>query len=95
VEYSDKFPWPKGADALGAGDRWTGIDPMRHQYRGISLERVSGGAPGGCPVKLAGVATGGRPQPRTAQCGCVAQAVAGRRKPDHHGIGRRLDTGDG
>lgn len=50
VEYSDKFPWPIGADALGAGDRWTGIDPMRHQYRGISLERVNGGAPGDAPA---------------------------------------------
>ena len=41
VTYSDRQPWPIGADALGVGERWSGIDPFEHQYRGRSLERVS------------------------------------------------------
>jgi hypothetical protein len=41
VEYADRFPWPIGADALGVGERWSGIEPLGHQYRGRSLERVS------------------------------------------------------
>lgn len=46
VTYSDQFPWPIGADALGANDDWLGMLPTPltsapHQYRGRSLERVS------------------------------------------------------
>ena len=46
VTYDDEFPWPIGADALGAGDDWLGLLPTPistapHQYRGRSLERVS------------------------------------------------------
>ncbi len=41
VTYSDRQPWPISADALGVGQRWSGIDPLEHQYRGRSLERVS------------------------------------------------------
>ncbi len=44
VEYSDSFPWPIGADALGAGESWLpdSLLPLdSHRYAGISLERVS------------------------------------------------------
>jgi hypothetical protein len=44
VKYKDSFPWPIGADALGAGESWlpAEIRPLaQHQYMGRSLERVS------------------------------------------------------
>ncbi len=44
VTYDDDFPWPTGADALGAGDDFlpAALLPLEnHKYRGISLERVS------------------------------------------------------
>jgi hypothetical protein len=48
VSYDDDFPWPSGADALGADDDFlpASLLPLtNHQYRGISLERVSIDAP--------------------------------------------------
>ena len=50
VRYSALFPWPIGADSIGAGPKWTGIDPMTYQYRGMSLERVSFSLPGSDPA---------------------------------------------
>jgi len=41
VTYSAAFPWAISADALGAGDDWTGLNSYDFQYRGRSLERVS------------------------------------------------------
>lgn len=44
VIYRDEFPWPIGADALGAGADYLpeGLLPIeKHQYMGISLERAS------------------------------------------------------
>ena len=41
VSYSSAFPWAVAANALGAGDEWTGLNPADYQYRGRSLERVS------------------------------------------------------
>ncbi len=44
LTYNDTFPWPLGADALGAGEDWLPPEerPMeKHRYRGRSLERVS------------------------------------------------------
>ena len=46
LTYNDGFPWPIGADALGADDEWLGLLPTpitkaMYQYRGRSLERVS------------------------------------------------------
>ncbi len=43
VKYDDDAPWPIAADALGAGEAWLGPDRLplaRHQYMGISLERI-------------------------------------------------------
>src|SRR5262245_26603415 len=43
VAYDDDFPWPIGADALGAGEDWLPDDqkPLaRHQFMGRSLERL-------------------------------------------------------
>jgi hypothetical protein len=46
LTYDDEFPWPIGADALGADDEWLGLLPTPissapHKHRGRSLERVS------------------------------------------------------
>lgn len=41
VSYSAGFPWAISADALGADEEWTGLNPVSFQYRGRSLERVS------------------------------------------------------
>ena len=49
VNYSAQFPWPIGADSIGAGPKWTGIDPMNFQYRGSSLERINFSLPGDNP----------------------------------------------
>ena len=50
VRYSALFPWPIGADSIGAGPKWTGIDPMEYQYRGSSLERINFSLPGNDPA---------------------------------------------
>jgi hypothetical protein len=50
TSYDDEEPWPVGADALGAGDRWLRpelLPESAHQYRGHSLERVSFDWPAG------------------------------------------------
>ncbi len=44
VKFDDKFPWPIGADALGASDRWLRADSVpatKHRFMGRSLERYS------------------------------------------------------
>ncbi len=66
VRYSAQFPWPVGADSIGAGPKWTGIDPIQYQHRGMSLERVNFSLPGGDPANwvaspLEKNATPGRP----------------------------------
>ena len=66
VRYSAQFPWPIGPDSIGAGPKWTGIDPMKHQYRGMSLERINFSLPGSDPANwvaspLEKNATPGRP----------------------------------
>ncbi|MBT6661144.1 MAG: hypothetical protein HOB00_12755 [Verrucomicrobia bacterium] len=66
VRYSSLFPWPIGADSIGAGPKWTGIDPMQYQYRGMSLERINFSLPGSDPANwvaspLEKNATPGRP----------------------------------
>lgn len=50
VSYSPAFPWAISADALGAGDDWTGLNSYNYQYRGRSLERVSFGHPANDPA---------------------------------------------
>ena len=66
VRYSAQFPWPIGADSIGAGPKWTGIDPMDYQFRGSSLERINFSLPGDDPANwvaspLEKNATPGRP----------------------------------
>jgi len=68
LDYDDDAPWPAGADALGAQEEWLAPEllPLEtHQYRGISLERVSYSVPSGelanwAPSPLDG-ATPGKP----------------------------------
>lgn len=48
LTYSASFPWPLGADGLGAGIRWIEPPPPPledHRFRGRSLQRVSVAAP--------------------------------------------------
>ena len=68
VSYSSDFPWPIGANALGADEEWTGAKAVDHQYRGRSLERVSFASPGDDPANwlaspLPGEPSPGRPNP--------------------------------
>ncbi len=44
VGYTDDFPWPIGADALGAGEDWLRPEwrpVLAHQFMGRSLERIN------------------------------------------------------
>jgi hypothetical protein len=41
VSYSDSFPWPSSADALGANNDFLGFAVTPYQYKGRSLQRVS------------------------------------------------------
>ena len=50
VRFSAQFPWPIAADSIGAGPKWTGIDPMDYQHRGSSLERINFSLPGDDPA---------------------------------------------
>ncbi|HXJ60938.1 MAG TPA: lamin tail domain-containing protein [Verrucomicrobiae bacterium] len=63
VSYSEQFPWPASADALGASQRWTGIDPLTAQYRGRSLERVSASHPAQDPANWVASPWPGEPSP--------------------------------
>lgn len=41
VAYESGFPWAIGADALGANDNFTGLNPLPYNYKGRSLQRIS------------------------------------------------------
>ncbi len=44
LTYDDRFPWPVGADALGAGGAWLGMSDAQyatHKFKGRSLERYA------------------------------------------------------
>ncbi len=66
VSYSAQFPWAISADAFGAGEDWTGIDPLAHQYRGRSLERVSFTDSGNDPANWLASPMPGEPSPGRA-----------------------------
>ena len=63
VSYSAEFPWAIGADALGAGDDWTGLVSASYQYRGRSLERVSFTWPANDPANWTASPIPGNPSP--------------------------------
>lgn len=63
VSYSSSFPWAISADALGADEEWTGLNPRNYQYRGRSLERVSAAAPGNDPANWLASPLPGEPSP--------------------------------
>ena len=63
VSYAAEFPWAIGADALGADEEWTGVDPLDYQYRGRSLERVSALAPSNDPANWLASPIPGNPSP--------------------------------
>ena len=66
VRYAPHFPWPGTADALGVSERWTGIDPLDHQYRGRSLERISASHPSHDPANWIASPADGDPTPGNA-----------------------------
>ncbi len=66
VAYNSEFPWAQAADALGASDRFTGLNSTNYQYKGRSLQRVSVTWPSSDPANwLASPLTG--PTPGAAQ----------------------------
>ena len=73
VSYSAEFPWAISADALGAGPKFTGLDPLNYQYRGRSLERVSFSHPPNDPANWLASPLPGNPSPGRANA--VSRAV--------------------
>jgi hypothetical protein len=100
VGYDDRFPWPIAADALGASDNWLrpALLPLTaHQYRGISLERVSYDLPSNevanwVPSTLDG-ATPGRANTQTGTPAAIVETLtAGTgQRPAAHPVERRGD----
>jgi hypothetical protein len=82
VSYSDSFPWPAAADALGAGDDFLppGILPLEgHRSLGRSLERVNAALPGTASNWLASPLDGptpGRANNVTGEPPAQVQALA-------------------
>jgi len=90
VLYSAQFPWPIGPDSIGAGPKWTGIDPMKHQFRGMSLERINFSLPGSDPANwvaspLEKNATPGRPNHIARKRSMPAPIVNSVRAVDRNG----------
>lgn len=67
VNYSDNFPWPSSADALGAQARFTGLDEGDYQYKGRSLQRVSATWSGNDPANWLASPLSPGPTPGAAQ----------------------------
>ena len=63
VSYAAEFPWAISADAFGAEQEWTGLDPLNYQYRGRSLERVSFTHPANDPANWLASPIPGNPSP--------------------------------
>jgi len=66
VAYSSQFPWPVGADGLGASDEWTGLQSRDFQYRGRSLERTSWSGDSSDPGNWQASPVGSEPTPGRA-----------------------------
>ena len=63
VSYDRDFPWPNGADGLGAGDDFTLLNSATYQYKGRSLQRVSANAEGNDPANWLASPVGSAPTP--------------------------------
>jgi hypothetical protein len=93
VSYSAEFPWAITADALGADQDWTGINPLTYQYRGRSLERVSFSHSANDPANWLASPLPGNPSPGRANAVTLECTEAGGdplsshpehgRSPDH------------
>jgi hypothetical protein len=57
VSYGSGFPWAITANALGAGDDFTGLNSANYQYKGRSLQRVSATASSNDPANWVAVRT--------------------------------------
>ena len=57
VSYTPNFPWAISANALGAGDDFTGLDSAAYEYKGRSLQRVSATASSNDPANWVAVRT--------------------------------------
>ena len=66
VSYDREFPWPNGADALGAGDDFTLLNSASYQYKGRSLQRVSASAEGNDPANWLASPLASAPTPGAA-----------------------------
>lgn len=73
VSYSSRFPWPTGADGLGASDDFTLLNSATYQYKGRSLQRVSVEGASNDPANWLASPTGSSPTPGAANA--VARAV--------------------
>ncbi|MFO1491348.1 MAG: lamin tail domain-containing protein [Kiritimatiellia bacterium] len=73
VTYSSEFPWAMSANALGAQDRFTGLDSAASQYKGRSLQRVSVSAGSSDPANWLASPLSPGPTPGAAQA--VTRAV--------------------
>ena len=72
VSYDREFPWPSGADALGAGDDFTLLNSATYQYKGRSLQRVSTNAEGNDPANWLASPVGSAPTPGAANAVSLA-----------------------
>ena len=72
VSYERDFPWPNGADGLGAGDDFTLLNSATYQYKGRSLQRVSANAEGNDPANWLASPLGSAPTPGTANAVSLA-----------------------
>ena len=66
VSYSSEFPWPTGADGLGAADDFTLLNSNDYQYKGRSLQRIHASGPSNDPANWQASAIGGAPTPGAA-----------------------------
>lgn len=87
VRYDDTFPWPIGADALGAGEAWLrgeNVPLARHALKGRSLERISFEVSPQEPVNWTASpldgATPGKPNATPAAVQAIAEQVIASRE---------------
>jgi hypothetical protein len=100
VEYDDDFPWPVGADALGAGESWLPQEVLpleTHRYKGYSLERIDLAADGDVTNWAPSPLDGATPGLANASAGAPPAIVVGRALlPDATGaLAAAIDLGGG
>lgn len=74
VSYGSTFPWPTGADAMGADEDFTLLSSAAYQYKGRSLQRISANGTSSDPANWLASPIGASPTPGAANA--VVKAVA-------------------